>query len=121
MNGARVGRRGKLSAGKPARAASGQAYPSDPYGTGVMFSGGLANGHPDGNKAKAPGRPMRKGTAKGPQGENARRAQGPRPATQARSRTRSGAEAKPAQKTKGTRATPEPRPTADRHQTKPTG
>src|SRR3546814_11843009 len=96
MNGARVGRRGKLSAGKPARAASGQAYPSDPYGTGVMFSGGLANGHPDGNKAKAPGRPKRKGPAKGPQGENPRSAQGTRPAQKADSRTKAGARAKPA-------------------------
>src|SRR3546814_20838952 len=66
-----------------------------------MFSGGLANGHPDGNKAKAPGRPKRKGPAKGPQGENARRAQGPRPAKKADSRTRAGAEAKPAQKKTG--------------------
>ncbi|SAI57604.1 pseudouridine synthase [Bordetella ansorpii] len=52
MNGARIGRRGKLQGGRPggAGAAGGQAYPSDPFGTGLMFTGGYANGHPMGNE-----------------------------------------------------------------------
>ncbi|HUH60557.1 MAG TPA: pseudouridine synthase [Candidimonas sp.] len=62
LNGARVGRGGKVSGGRPARAAMGQSFPSDPYGTGLSFSGGLANGHPggaaaaNGNRAKPAGR-----------------------------------------------------------------
>jgi 23S rRNA pseudouridine2605 synthase len=62
LNGARVGRGGKVSGGRPARAAAGQSFPSDPYGTGLSFSGGLANGHPgggasaNGNRAKPAGR-----------------------------------------------------------------
>src|SRR3546814_1452534 len=35
MNGAKVSRRGKLSGGRTSRAGSGEAYPSDPYGTGL--------------------------------------------------------------------------------------
>src|SRR3546814_14495802 len=41
-NGAKVSRRGKLSGGRNSRAGTGEAYPSDPYGTGLTFSGGLA-------------------------------------------------------------------------------
>src|SRR5690606_17465882 len=53
MNGAKVSRRGKLSGGRAQRGAGGEAYPSDPYGTGLMFGGGLANGHPTaGRKGK---------------------------------------------------------------------
>lgn len=48
MHGAKVGRRGQVQGG--ARGAvsplANQSFPSDPYGTGVSFSGGLANGHP---------------------------------------------------------------------------
>src|SRR5690606_12978712 len=44
MNGAKVSRRGKLSGGRPQRATAAEAYPSDPYGTGKSFSGGLPNG-----------------------------------------------------------------------------
>ena len=49
MNGARIGRRGKLQGGRPG-GAGGQAYPSDPFGTGLMFTGGYANGHPMGSE-----------------------------------------------------------------------
>src|SRR5690606_1971918 len=37
MNGARIGRRGKLQGGRPGSAA---ACPSDPFGTGLMITGG---------------------------------------------------------------------------------
>lgn len=51
MNGAKLGRRGKLSGGgRAAKAQTFESYPSDPYGTGLMFSGGLANGHPNAGK-----------------------------------------------------------------------
>lgn len=53
MNGAKVSRRGKLSGGRPQRAATAEAYPSDPYGTGLMFSGGLPNGHPTAGRGGA--------------------------------------------------------------------
>jgi len=47
MNGARVGRRGKIQGGagrgKPGSVAS---CPSDPFGTGLTITGGYANGHP---------------------------------------------------------------------------
>ncbi|MFW7339984.1 pseudouridine synthase [Pollutimonas sp. H1-120] len=74
MNGAKVSRRGKLSGGRPIRGATGEAYPSDPYGTGLMFSGGLANGHPNGNVSagarKTGGRGKRPaGAPRGPQAE----------------------------------------------------
>lgn len=46
MNGARISRRGKVSGGRATAAVS---YPSDPYGTGTMFGGGLPNGHPGGS------------------------------------------------------------------------
>src|SRR5690606_32420638 len=56
MNGAKVSRRGKLSGGRVQRSATAQAYPSDPYGTGLTFSGGLANGHPTaGGRGKSAG------------------------------------------------------------------
>lgn len=57
MNGARIGRRGKLQGGRPGGPA--QACPSDPFGTGLMFTGGYANGHPLGNDApgKSRGKP----------------------------------------------------------------
>lgn len=59
LNGAKISRRGKLSGGRVGKAAVHQAFPSDPFGTGIMFSGGLANGHPDGNKAKGRGKGRR--------------------------------------------------------------
>jgi len=53
MNGARIGRRGKLQGGRAGSAGQVASSPSDPFGTGLMFTGGYANGHPLG---KDPGR-----------------------------------------------------------------
>jgi 23S rRNA pseudouridine2605 synthase len=78
MNGAKVSRKGKLSGGRKAPAGPRESYPSDPYGTGLMFSGGLANGHPleghGGGRGKAGGQ---KGQGAG-SGENRRRGPGAR-------------------------------------------
>jgi len=71
LSGARISRRGKLSGGRPAgKAAAGQSYPSDPYGTGLTFSGGLPNGHPEEGvkKSKSPSRRKPASGTKGPQG-----------------------------------------------------
>lgn len=70
MNGAKISRRGKLSGGRVggSKAVANQAFPSDPYGTGLMFSGGLPNGHPNGSKAK-PQQGRGKGPARGPRAE----------------------------------------------------
>ena len=66
MNGARIGRRGKLQGG---RGSAGQAAacPSDPFGTGLMIAGGYANGHPlagggsvDGNRRRQARRSRRR-------------------------------------------------------------
>ena len=46
MNGARIGRRGKLQGGRLGSAGQTAACPSDPFGTGLMIAGGYANGHP---------------------------------------------------------------------------
>ena len=46
MNGARIGRRGKLQGGRQGSAGQAAACPSDPFGTGLMIAGGYANGHP---------------------------------------------------------------------------
>ena len=61
MNGARIGRRGKLQGGRQGSAGQAAACPSDPFGTGLMIAGGYANGHPlagggsvDGNRAASP-------------------------------------------------------------------
>ncbi|WP_425570207.1 23S rRNA pseudouridine(2605) synthase RluB [Pigmentiphaga soli] len=49
MHGARIGRKGKVQGGaRPAAVVSNQVFPSDPYGTGLSFAGGLPNGHPHG-------------------------------------------------------------------------
>lgn len=82
-NGAKVSRRGKLSGGRKVAGTAGQSYPSDPYGTGVMFSGGLANGHPGTGAGNARGKGGHKprgvqGDAAG--GEQRRRGAGNRPA-----------------------------------------
>lgn len=50
MNGARIGRRGKLQGGRVGSAGQAAACPSDPFGTGLMITGGYANGHPLGNE-----------------------------------------------------------------------
>ena len=68
MNGARIGRRGKLQGGRQGSAGQAAACPSDPFGTGLMIAGGYANGHPlagggsvDGNRkgGKPGGAPRR--------------------------------------------------------------
>ncbi|NYE21683.1 23S rRNA pseudouridine(2605) synthase RluB [Pigmentiphaga litoralis] len=89
MHGARVGRRGQVQGGArgaPRSAVSplaGQVFPSDPYGTGVSFAGGLANGHPHVGNARpgreAPGTPARRGPKRGP-GAHVGRGQGAVPA-----------------------------------------
>ncbi len=66
MNGAKVSRGGRLSGGRPQRSAGNQAYPSDPYGTGLTIAGGLANGHPGG--AAGGGRSKSGGKGKKPGG-----------------------------------------------------
>ena len=59
-SGAKISRRGKLSGGRAgASRAAAQSFPSDPYGTGLTFAGGLPNGHPDGKPAKGKKRPAR--------------------------------------------------------------
>jgi len=58
MNGAKLSRRGRVTGGR----AVGQASPSDPFGSGLLITGGYANGHPSANPAPG-GR--RKGPAKG--------------------------------------------------------
>jgi 23S rRNA pseudouridine2605 synthase len=75
MNGARVGRRGKLQGGGQGSPGSVRSSPSDPFGTGLMISGGYANGHPlgkpggggkaGGNKAGGAKRGARKQAGQG--------------------------------------------------------
>src|SRR5690606_34573304 len=52
QNGARLNRRGKVSGGRK--------NAIDPFTTGLLISGGLANGHPDGDKSHRPAKPGRK-------------------------------------------------------------
>ena len=73
MNGARIGRRGKLQGGARGSAGQAAACPSDPFGTGLMIAGGYANGHPlagggsvDGNRRG--GKPGGRGAASGNKG-----------------------------------------------------
>ena len=73
MNGARIGRRGKLQGGRQGSAGQAAACPSDPFGTGLMIAGGYANGHPlagggsvDGNRKG--GKPGGRGAASGNKG-----------------------------------------------------
>ncbi|WP_132586220.1 pseudouridine synthase [Paralcaligenes ureilyticus] len=87
MNGAKVSRRGRLSGGRIGKGHANESYPSDPYGTGLMFSGGLANGHPDGGKRsgeggrrKGAGRPARGPRPEGAVAANGNRIGGDRPA-----------------------------------------
>ncbi|MHA3902094.1 pseudouridine synthase [Castellaniella sp. WN] len=68
QNGARLNRRGRVSGGRKGGI--------DPFTTGLLISGGLANGHPDGDKsrqaAKSGRKPANKSRAHGAE------AQGPR-------------------------------------------
>jgi 23S rRNA pseudouridine2605 synthase len=86
-NGARIGRRGTLRSGGKGSAQAANACPSDPFGTGLMVTGGYANGHPLGKDGGArDGHPARaKGTGRGKPGVKPRsgntggpRASGPR-------------------------------------------
>jgi len=52
LNGAKISRKGRLSNRRPAAASAGLSFPSDPYGTGLTFSGGLPNGHPEAGRAR---------------------------------------------------------------------
>jgi len=56
LNGAKITRKGKLSSRRPTAAPTGMSFPSDPYGTGLTFSGGLPNGHPEAGRARAGGK-----------------------------------------------------------------
>lgn len=73
MNGARIGRRGKLQGGRAGKSAGAtMSYPSDPFGTGLLVTGGYANGHPLGNDGGGrPGKGQRRGAGKRPQGQPA--------------------------------------------------
>lgn len=57
LGGGRVGgRRGRGVGVQSARTATSQVFPSDPYGTGLLISGGLANGHPvEGRRTRGKG------------------------------------------------------------------
>lgn len=118
LNGAKIGRRGKLSGGRVSKSVPNQTFPSDPYGTGLMFSGGLANGHPDGGgngggKAKSAGRRKNaaaSGASRGarPAGQKseARSGQGPRPAKTGARTGRSGESKSAKPRSGGDRAKP---------------
>lgn len=89
MNGARIGRRGKLQGGGVGSAGQAAACPSDPFGTGLMIAGGYANGHPlaaeggAGNRkgGKSTGRPSGAGKPGGkPGGRSGGKPRGPRAA-----------------------------------------
>jgi len=71
-NGARFTKRGTLGAARQGSPNQAAACPSDPFGTGLMVTGGYANGHPleaDGNRAPARGRnPGAKPGARGGKG-----------------------------------------------------
>ena len=81
MNGARVNKRGTLRGVRPGSAGSVATSPSDPFGTGLMVTGGYANGHPLGmdgqNKPRGKGRGT-KPRSGGPARGNGRPAAGPR-------------------------------------------
>lgn len=66
LSGAKISRRGKLSGGRTTvPGVANQTFPSDPYGTGLMFSGGLANGHPDAGAKKGKTAARRKSASAG--------------------------------------------------------
>ena len=77
-NGARVGRRGKLQTGRPGRVPGVTvSTPSDPFGTGLMITGGYANGHPLGKDEPRSGAgPRRTGGKRAPQGAGQGQRQG---------------------------------------------
>src|SRR5690606_24086569 len=94
MNGAKVSRRGRVTGGRPVRASS----PSDPFGSGLLVTGGYANGHPGGSpdsKRKNPPKgPARGKKTAGNEGDARRRSPGGRAAPKGRP----AKEARPARK-----------------------
>lgn len=80
MNGARIGRRGRVTGGRTVKASS----PSDPFGSGLLIGGGYANGHPlaPAGKRKGPA----KGRKQGPAAEAEGKRRGPSPAAGAKGR-----------------------------------
>lgn len=77
MNGAKLSRRGRVTGGRALK----DAHPSDPFGSGLLVTGGYANGHP----GQMEGAGRRKGPAKGrpgagPEPEQRRRGPGARTA-----------------------------------------
>lgn len=86
MNGAKVGRRGRVVGGRLAAASS----PSDPFGSGLLIGGGYANGHPlaPAGPRKGPAKGAGKGSGKGRkqagEGEGSRRGSAPRNGPKAR-------------------------------------
>ncbi|MGE4124130.1 MAG: pseudouridine synthase [Pusillimonas sp.] len=73
-SGAKISRRGKLSGGRSVPGGVAQSFPSDPYGTGRSFAGGLPNGHPEGKPAGKGRKSPARGAGAGP---GADKAQGP--------------------------------------------
>lgn len=63
MHGARVGRKGRIQGGRTAAPGAGQSFPSDPYGTGHSFAGGLPNGHPHAGGERSTGAERANGAA----------------------------------------------------------
>jgi len=88
MNGAKIGRRGRVTGGRVTRESS----PSDPYGSGLLVTGGYPNGHPGGTPAGKHKGPVKGKKPDGGQVENRRRGPGARAGAKGRQPT----EARPA-------------------------
>lgn len=65
-NGARMGRRGRIEGGRQGSAGQAAACPSDPFGTGLMITGGYANGHPLAAEKPPRGKGGGRGKPRGP-------------------------------------------------------
>ncbi len=96
MHGARIGRKGRLQGGKAGAAPGvvGQAFPSDPYGTGLSFAGGLPNGHPFAGGERGNGTARKRGKksrgARPAEGRNPGSAEAPRARPAKPGRAKSG-------------------------------
>ncbi|WP_323017180.1 23S rRNA pseudouridine(2605) synthase RluB [Castellaniella sp.] len=91
QNGARLNRRGRVSGGRKAGI--------DPFTTGLLISGGLANGHPDGGKQHASSKPNHKARPAKAGGGGARSGRPGKPA-------KSQAEGQPLREPKASRSRP---------------
>lgn len=83
MNGAKISRRGRVTGGRTQKG----SHPSDPFGSGLLVTGGYANGHPGGAEAPARRRGPAKGkggAAAGPENETRRRGPGARSSAKGR-------------------------------------